>query len=267
MQARASLFAAALAAGTFAVAAPAQANWSDNFDDGDTAGWMFLGNAGTPKSDISVVGGELIMRQSSYVNPLGSDFDQWVTGVQVSETFTDVVVRATITPQQQVTLFNNTSQSNNYVFVAARTDTNGNGYLLAFDWGERDLNLFRAENGVPYDPAEFDPSTPAATRLHGIDLTQTYVLELTIVGNNLTGRFYDATGTTLIGEVTWTDNAYTQGYAGVGAAINPTMVETGQATFIAAGFDNVSASAIIPEPASLALVGLGAMLVMGKRRR
>ncbi len=255
---------AAMAATGLTTASTVHADWHDDFNDGDTAGWTFVNHAGNPPiSSVAVSGGTLILEHTlGWVDPSGSGFDQTLTGLRTDETFSDVVVRATISPRGlQTTLAGGAETANNYVYLVARSNFL-NGYVLAFDWGERDFDIYRVENGIPVEHGN-DPNAPQ-TRIHGLDLTQTYVMELSAIGDTITGRLYDADGVTLRSELVWTDGAYSSGWSGIGAYVNGDLAG-GSGTFISAAFDNVS-SVAIPEPASLMLIGAGAMLMFRRRR-
>jgi hypothetical protein len=76
---------------------------------------------------------------------------------------------------------------------------------------------------------------------------KSYVLELTAEGSNLTGRVYDA-GVRVV-TVSTSDpgaNPFTSGWSGIGSIINTNEDLANARTFIAAGFDDVSSTAITP---------------------
>ena len=93
-----------------------------------------------------------------------------------------------------------------------------------------------------------------------------YTLEAIAVGNTFTGNLYNKSDNSLIVSITWSDSTLSSaGRAGLLIANDGTP--TG-APFPAASFDNFSAVVPVPEPGTLALFALGAVVTgIGLRKR
>jgi hypothetical protein len=248
----------------------ARADWSDDFDGGFDQTWIFADdalNSPPDATDVGIVGNQLHMVYNAGQLGIGN-FDGFVSGA-VNEVFTDVSVRATVrsldnsgtTPNVGAGLGN----SNNDVFVVARSDGVASSYLLAFDFFNGFVNLVRVDGGAlhVYQP---DAQNPNPSTTIGVNNALAYIIEIEAVGDVITGRVFNEAGDTLLAEVSVTDNTYASGISGIGAAINEDLVGGGTASFLNAGFDNVSSMTIIPEPASLALIGLGGLMLLRRRR-
>ncbi|MCZ6654563.1 MAG: PEP-CTERM sorting domain-containing protein, partial [Planctomycetota bacterium] len=180
--------------------------------------------------------------------------------------FTDVRVEATISAEQNVTIVGGgPTLGNNDPFVILR-GTGGNGYLLAMDFNDGFVALLRADNG---NVSDLEESSSAEANIAGFDPTAAYRLELTAIGDQLSGRIFNTAGE-LVAAVRGSDSTYATGFSGVGAAINDIDTIGGPGgvgrTLLATAFDNVS-SRTIPEPSSLLLLIVGAGLLAGRRRR
>lgn len=166
-----------------------------------------------------------------------------------TQVFEDVTVSALLNPA---------GDSNDQVTVFARVDLNAlNAYTASIDFAENRLIVSKAIGGSATVLADAFDVLP--------DVTQPYFVELEVVGHQLTGRFFDATGTHQLLELTAVDldNPLLAGVTAIGADISetafPDFSDPNSATF-----DNFGARSIsVPEPTHvLSLVAAGA-LAMG----
>lgn len=248
-------FLGALAALTLTTA-PVRADWIETFTGGFDQAWTFFDNSGTiPPSDttVSTAGDKLTL-----TGQLTASFDLNVAGLVPTESFTDVMVRARVSPSQGTTLTGGSASTNNDIFVFARS--NGvEAYLFSLDYNDGDVDLVRINNvggivgltGIN-NPAWFNPA-------------ESYDLQLVALGTELRGRVYDTSGN-LLADVLASDATLTSGFSGLGTSINEDALDNSQRTLLAAMFDDVSSRAI-PEPSSVVLMGIGLAAGVGVWRR
>ncbi|MCA9184886.1 MAG: hypothetical protein KDA99_04680, partial [Planctomycetales bacterium] len=221
--------------------------WSDDFEGGLHLPWDFAGDDFTMNpiqfvSD-SVVDGQLQLAGDPAFAALGS-FNQFAVAVpgltQPSQSlfFADEVhLRATVSSIQNINFNGTAVQGNNDVFVVARTD-GASGYVLALDMNSGEVDLVRSDFG--FVSGLGDGSSTEIV----LDPNASYVLELSAIGNQLSGKVYDSSMNELV-SVMATDDTYVSGFAGVGAAINDDDSIGGDGgpgrTLIAAAFDKAAA--------------------------
>lgn len=238
------------------IAAPARADWMETFTGGFDQTWTFFDNSGSmPPSDstVSTAGDKLTL-----TGALTASFDLNVAGLVPTESFTNVMVRATVSPSQGTTFTGAGASTNNDVFIFTRS--NGiEAYLLSLDYNDGDVDLVRIDamggiNGLASlaGAAWFNPA-------------ESYDLQLVALGTELRGRVYD-TGGNLVADVLANDATLASGFSGLGSAINNDTIPQSDLTLVATMFDNVSSRAI-PEPSTLLLAGLALAGVAGLRRR
>lgn len=250
-----STFLAAAVVLTLAMA-PAQGDWIETFTGGFDQTWTFFDNNGSiPPSDttLSTAGDKLTIRGN-----LTATYDLNVAGLVPTESFTDVMVRATVSPSPGTTFTGGGASTNNDIFIFTRS--NGiEAYLLSLDYNDGDVDLVRINNmggivglaGIN-NPAWFNPA-------------ESYDLQLVALGTQLRGRVYDSGGN-LLADVLASDATLASGFSGIGTSINEDAIAPANLTLLAAMFDNVSSRAI-PEPSSVVLAGMGLALVVGLSRK
>src|SRR5690606_12709804 len=105
--------------------------------------WTFFDNSGSmPPSDTSVstAGNKLTLTGN-----LTATFDLNVAGLVTTESFTDVMVRATVSPSQGSTFTGAAASTNNDIFIFTRS--NGiEAYLFSLDYNDGDVDLVRINN-------------------------------------------------------------------------------------------------------------------------
>lgn len=233
-----------------------RADWIETFTGGFDQTWTFFDNDGTmppSHSTLSTTGDKLTITGAVSATP-----DLNVAGLVPAESFTDVRVRATVSPSQGSTFTGAPASTNNDIFIFARS--NGvEAYLLSLDYNDGDFDLVRIDNmgginglaGVS-DPTWFNPA-------------ESYNLELEALGTELRGRVYDSGGN-LLDTIQASDATLAAGFSGLGTSINEDALANSERTFLAAMFDNVSSQAI-PEPSSVVVMGLGLLAGVGVWRR
>ena len=225
-------------------APPATADWTENFDGGTTHNnWSIYDNdLNNPPntSTVSYSANNLQIIGQPSVSP-----DLYVVGIvglgDPQHNFEDVTVRGTVFAPQGTTLAGASARGNNDTFVIARTNSGGtSGYVLALDFQSGEVDLVRSDN------AEITELN-ASGDIPAFDPMKSYVLELQAEGANLTGRVFDA-GVPVV-TVSTSDTsatAFSSGWSGIGSIINTNDDLANARTFIAAGFDDVSSTAITP---------------------
>jgi hypothetical protein len=237
-------------------ASTAMADWLETFSGGtydqSTWAWGSISATGPGPGLNSVVSNTLQLQANDPALPDGGAASAY--GVVTGESFTDVRVSGTINPSGD-------SDLNADVGLLARTNvTNLTGYALTIDYsydvGNVDLNRI--------DPGP-DVETLVTGQIPDFETGDSVYVEFDLFGSNLTGRFYDAPGGTLLEEISWPDGTYTTGVSGVVA-----NSEDNLGVILRGTYDNVG-SQTIPEPGSLVLLGSGGLCALGcwwrKRRR
>jgi hypothetical protein len=166
----------------------------------------------------------------------------------VNEMFDSPVrVRAVVNPDGEDDLWLNVG------VLAHMNPLLGNAYSLTikYDEGSHSADISKVTGGTTIVGLDSDGIPSFST-------TDTYILELDVVGAHLTGRVYD-TADNLLLTLSATDNdPYTSGVAGILAQrdeTDPTLLGV---------FGMVSA---VPEPSSLLLLVLGVLALVPRRRR
>ena len=232
-----------LLAGLAMAALPATADIFDNFNVGTTPNpaWAPFDAAGNGAGSLS----------SGNYNIGGSGY----TTTRTDELFGDGVFRVDLmswTPNvpggaAQGLLFRYSPSGDSYGLIL---DADGSptisfirlgGFLLAAQGGESAT--------LTLNPAGFG-----------------YTLEAIAVGNTFTGNLYNKSDNSLIVSITWSDTTLSSaGRAGLLIANDGTPSGV---PFPAASFDNFSAVVPVPEPGTLALFALGAVVTgIGLRKR
>lgn len=169
-------------------------------------------------------------------------------------TFDDVKVSALLNPA---------GDSNDQFLLFARLNLEAfDTYVAGVDFTTNLLFLNKVTGGEVPNP----PLLEAFDVLP--DLTQPYVAEFTVIGNELTARLFDETGTNELFELSFvdTDNPFSTGVTGIGVGIDdtafPQLDDPNDGTI-----DNFAATSI-PEPSSiLGLLAVGALVTKVSRRR
>jgi len=86
-----------------------------------------------------------------------------------------------------------------------------------------------------------------------IGFSDSFYLELDVVGSNFTGRVYDHLGGTLLHSISATDSSYASGFSGVAVGAQGNLLNEA----LLGEFDTVASKAV-PEPSSLVLLGIAA---------
>lgn len=168
------------------------------------------------------------------------------------ETFENVLVSA---------LFNATGDTDNQGLLNARIDfSSASAYTAGIDFGTNRVSLTKvvdAEIVDSFTVEEFDVLD---------SLNSAYFVELEVVGNEVTARFFNETRTELITELSATDaNPLGSGFIGLGVGnsdADPDLLNNLSATF-----DNFGAQHV-PEPSTLlALLGFGTLAGKTLRRK
>lgn len=174
--------------------------------------------------------------------------------VNTGEIFEDVQVSALLNPA---------GDSNDQVAVAARVNVSAlNGYFATIDFAQNRLLLSKAVGG------EVTVLADAFDVLPALDLA--YFVELEVIGNQLTGRFFDETGDLELSSLSFRDidNPLMAGVSGLAVDISktafPGFTDPNNSTF-----DNLSSRSIsVPEPSSLlSLLTVGAIATITRSKK
>lgn len=175
-----------------------------------------------------------------------------VSFLNVVEPFENVLVSA---------LFNATGDTDDQGLLNARVDfDSASTYAAGIDFGTGRISLTKvveAEFVDSFTVEEFDVFD---------SLDSPYLVELGAVGNEVTARFFDETGTQLITELSATDpEPLGAGFVGLGVGNSDASPES--SSNLSATFDNFGAQHV-PEPtALLGFLGVGALLGTISRRK
>ena len=157
-------------------------------------------------------------------------------------------------------LVNTTGRSNDSAGVLARGSIETlSAYAAAIDFAANRVVLTKTVGGVI--TVVDDAFGVLPTR------NDTYLVNLVVRGSRSTARFFDATGSTLLGRLAYDDaDPLPPGFVGLEAEISAITFPTGNDA-VDTTFDNLTA-AEVPVPASAWLAGLGlASLIFLMRRR
>jgi hypothetical protein len=198
----------------------ADADWSDNFNGGLQQTWNFGNLDGSQAPSGSFQAGS-VNNTLVLTDPTTAQFGGAAIGFGwVAEQFTDVTVSATLNPLAEGNL-------NGFVGLVARADFSTlSGYVLTYNPITGAVDLVSVAGGV-------QTGLDSANIGGGND---SLFISLTIVGDQLTGRVFDAPGGTLLGEVTAIDSEYGSGVSGVVVQISDGAVTTP----VRGTWDNVS---------------------------
>jgi hypothetical protein len=164
--------------------------------------------------------------------------------------FTDVRLRATVSafPDMPTLGGGGPTLSNNDAFLAIR----GNGasaYVLAFDHLSGELDLVLSQGGNVSALPDIPGGDPSTGVLLNFDPTKSYVLEMTAVDQTIRGAIFDLGNTTPLLSLGTTDSVFSEGWSGVGAAVNDNDGIGGEGgpgrTPVAVIFDDVSSVVFI----------------------
>jgi hypothetical protein len=239
---RSGALSAVIAAASLA-ASPANADWTEHFSGAAPQyNWTIFDNQLNSPPDTSNV--SYAANNLQIVGQPSLDPDLFVAGVvglgDPQHRFGDVTVRSTVFATSGFNFTPAPARGNNHNFVIARLNLNAesnttSGYVLALDYQTGDVDLIRSDESQIVE-------LNASGEVSGFDPSRSYMLELQAEGSNLTGRVFDA-GVPVV-TVSASDTTYTSGWSGVGAIINTDTGLGDARTFIAAGFDDVSSTAI-----------------------
>lgn len=243
-------------------AGTAQADWYENFSGGTVhEAWAFVGDKVSFGTDTSQ-GYLLISNQRQAFPPYNPILPPTGASLVVGEVqgsanlFADGTVRALLNPGG---VADPTYQyTDDWLGLVIRSHAgSGTGYAAVLDLddgaGNSNLYLFRSD-GNPTNPVPLGADMGLT-----LSTTTAYNLSLRAWGDGLLAELYD-TGGTLLASVSATDSTYSDpGFGGVISAFD--------STFMLTTFDNVGAAFGVPEPASVVLMGLGGLGLMGFARR
>lgn len=242
---------------------PAEADWSDEFDAGLSAAWVFAAtdDAGDPPSTgvttaaIVEAGADdhLLLAHSTTAIRDGGGGATDVFGY-VPEVFSDMAISADVNASPA-------AGQQSWLGVIARGDPNvGSAYLAAVDFADSRFAIARSDDFIDFqNPLALDDTV-------SIDPGTTYHIQFFLVGSTLTARLLDATTRTLLSTITVVDGSYAAGAAGLivetdyDGLLNPVAPVVGT-------FDSVAA---VPEPGgaiALAIGSLGVFRLAGRARR
>jgi hypothetical protein len=251
-----AIVAATVASGT------ARADWSDTFTGGQfDQSWTMVdeaGNFATPAagSGNTATGTYTLDVSNDYLAM--DDIDatpgapNFVVG-WVTESFTDVRVSGVLNPGN--------SGGNNDLGLIARADIlSGNAYIATVDFGTGSINISKFLGGSL-------GGIGTSGNVTGFDGTSSYYAEFTVASSGTVALLVEiwdsAAKNTLLGTASASDSvsSFSSGNSGFVSAVNGDVAPTP----VMAHLDSLN-SVLIPEPATISLIGLGA-LAIGRRRR
>lgn len=164
--------------------------------------------------------------------------------------------------------FSRWNDTNNQVMLITTraqvfSDGTFSGYILEYaakgSNATGELNIARVDHGVA---TTFGSVFTSLT----LDPTHAYRLSMQDRGTTLTGQVIDvANPNAILGIASLTDSTYTNGVVGIGAAASQNNATT-LGSPVDVTFDNFAAQAV-PEPASVAMLGIGLAGMLLKLRR
>lgn len=224
---------------------------SDNFNDGKDAGWTHY----DPLAQVGGTPAQYTFPNGAYQITASGTPDPSFGPGRAGSLRNDVTYN---TFQTGVDLVGWDSSHDQAIGILARITNPGlgttDGYAFTYSTVGHSIDLSRI-NGE-------SPSGLGSTSIT-LDPTHTYRLVMTGDGPSLTGQIFDTTDlTTPLASISATDSAFAQGVNGLVVFDN-----TSAGTLGATGtFDNYLATATVPEPSALALLGAGALLWVRRAR-
>jgi len=221
-------------------ASPVLADWSDNFNGGNQLTWAVGGS------------GSATAQNNRYeLSTAYSTSDQAVLSWVAAESFSDCLVSGRVQKVESDDVF--------LAYLVGRLNpTTGNGYVCGVSSGktspfnEPHLWLGKLAGGAYSSLAELStqPSfNPADCQV-----------EFSIVGSTLRGKVWSTGSAEPDWQIEGTDTSYNNGYGGVMAATYHVL----NWDSVRVAFDDV---AMTPEPATMALLALGGIGMLLRRKR
>ncbi len=242
------------------LAAPAQADWAEDFDGGFDQTWTFLAiddegdppSTGVSEFDIIDDGADDYLRISHSTTALLGGGGGASDGFGfVSDTFTELLVTADINAAP------GDGQQNILGVFGRGNDTAGTAYVAGVDFANSFFAIAAADNF-------FDTLSILATDSSiVIDSNETYRVELYLIDTYQYARLIEVSSGDVVSTLSAADIFYSSGFAGL-------LVETEYAGVtpvapIVGTFDNVTA---VPEPSMLSMLGcgVGGLMLLGRKR-
>lgn len=241
-----------------ASALPARADWSDEFDGGFSAPWIFAAtdDVGDPPSTgvttaaVVEAGADdhLLLAHSTRALRDGGGGAADVFGY-VDAPFGDLAITADVNASPA------TGQQSLLGLLARGDPAVGSAYLAGLDFESGQFAIARSDDFIDFQ-------TPLVASPVPILRSTTYHIQFFLIGSRLTARLLDATTRTLLSTITVLDTSFASGAAGliVETAYDAGLDPVGP---VVGTFDSVR---VVPEPGAAPLIGSGVMLLVARGR-